>query len=228
MKLLAIDTSTELCSAALLLDDACLERAELAGNRHSQLILPMVSGLLAESGLRLADLDLLAYGRGPGSFTGLRIACGVIQGLALGGDLPVLGVGTLEALAEEVGSERVITCLDARMHEVYFAAYERRGEPQAGGWREVSPPVVCRPDAVPLPAGNGWVGAGSGFAVYGETLAGRLGASMSTLHPASHPHARGIARLAWPRFLAGQAVVPDAAEPFYVRDKVALTTQERA
>lgn len=223
MKLIAFDTSTELCTVALCIDGACREREELAGNRHSQLVLPMVRALLAEAGLRLADLDGLAYGMGPGSFTGLRIGCGIAQGLALGADLPVIGIVTLEALAQGQSAERVFACLDARMHEVYAAAYRRDGE------RLVCelPPGVFKPDAVPPPGGEGWLGCGNGFAAYGEAVRSRLAASLADIQPDAWPHARDIAGLALPRFLAGGGGAPDSAEPLYVRDKVALKTCER-
>jgi tRNA threonylcarbamoyladenosine biosynthesis protein TsaB len=224
LNLLAIDTSTELCSAALFLDGDWRVREELAGNRHSQLVLPMVNELLAEAGLRLADLDGLAYGMGPGSFTGLRIGCGIAQGLALGADLQVVGVGTLEALAQGQNVECVYACLDARMHEVYAAAYRRDG----GRLICELPPGVYKPDAVPLPEGSGWLGCGSGFAAYGEVLRQRLDDCLADTRPEAFPHARAIAELALPRFLAGEAGPPDSAEPLYVRDKVALKTCERS
>lgn len=223
LKLIAFDTSTELCSAALLLDGDCRVREEMAGNRHSQLVLPMVSELLAEAGLRLADLDGLAFGMGPGSFTGLRIGCGIAQGLALGADLPVVGVGTLEALAYGQDAEQVYACLDARMHEVYAAAYRREGDRMIC----TMVPGVFKPDAVPLPDDAGWLGCGSGFAAYAESLRQRLGDTLADTRPEAYPHARDIAELALPRFLAGEAGSPDSAEPVYVRDKVALKTCER-
>jgi tRNA threonylcarbamoyladenosine biosynthesis protein TsaB len=223
LKLLAFDTSTELCTAALWQDGGCRTRETMAGNQHSNLLLPMLEDLLAEAGLRLADLDGLAFGMGPGSFTGLRIGCGIAQGLALGADLPVVGVGTLEALAWGQSGECLLTCLDARMHEVYAATYRRVGDALQC---EIAPGVF-RPDAVPLPVGEGWIGCGSGFAAYAAALHTRLGAHISEVRADAYPHARAIAELALPRFLAGTAGSPDSAEPFYVRDKVALKTCER-
>ena len=119
MKLLVLDTSTEWCSAALWLDGRVQARRVLAEQRHSSLLLPMVAELLRESAMSLRQLDGIGYGAGPGSFTGLRIACAVTQGLALGADLPVAGVSTLQSIAEQAGAERVLTVLDARMAEVY-------------------------------------------------------------------------------------------------------------
>ncbi len=224
MKLLAFDTASEWCSAALLIDDAVHFRAVHAGQTHSSLLAPMLGELLAEAGMSYRQLDGLAFGHGPGSFTGLRIACGVAQGLALGAGLPVLGVSTLEALAEEAGegADEVLACLDARMNEVYAGLYRRQGD----GWRLLAGPRVCPPEAAPLPESAGCVGAGSGFAAYpalGERLRDRL---VQTL-PDAIPHARAIVRLAAPRFLAGEFGPPETAEPVYVRNKVALKVCER-
>ncbi len=219
MKILAFDTSTELCSAALACDGQIATREAMAGNRHSELLLPMLSELLAEAGWRLHDLDGLAYGKGPGSFTGLRIGCGVAQGLAFGADLPVLGVITLEAMALAAGAERVLACIDARMHEVYSGAYRVAGEQV----QTISPPAVLRPAAVSLPDDLAWTGCGPGFLTYPEMLAGRIGPVL----PGVYPHARELVRLAIPRFEAGEGLPAESAEPLYIRDKVALKTSER-
>lgn len=227
LKILAFDTSTEWCSAALSLDGEVRTRAVHAGQKHSELLLPMVTALLDEAGLALRDLDLIAFGQGPGSFTGLRIACGVAQGLAFGAGLPVLGVVTLEALAEEAALEtdgdRVVACLDARMREVYAAIYRRAG----AGWQVESAPGLYAPAEAPLPEGEGYIGCGSGFAAYAEVLADRYAGRLSHVQPELHPHARAIARLAGARFAQTGGLPPEAAEPFYVRDKVALKTCER-
>ena len=206
-----------------MLDSNCLVREEWAGNRHSDLLLPMVSSLLAEAGLALNQLDGIAFGKGPGSFTGLRIGCGVVQGLAFGADLPVLGVISLEAMAWSTGAKRVVTCLDARMNEVYSAIYER-----------VTGKLVCRmepgvynPEQVPRPEGDGWLGCGNGFSAYTEALSERFVDHLVEVRPDTYPHAKAIAELAWPAFQAGEGLPPDRAEPLYVRDKVALKTCER-
>lgn len=219
MKILSFDTSTELCSAALCCDGAWLVREEMAGNRHSELLLPMIESLLAEAGLALADLDGLAYGKGPGSFTGLRIGCGVAQGLAFGADLPVLGVVTLEAMAHAAGAERVVACIDARMHEVYAAAYRR----ESGHMVEAMAPAVLKPAELDLPDAGAWLGCGTGFAAYPGLLSGRL----AEIRPEVYPHALSVGQLSLPRIEAGLGLPPEAAEPFYVRDKVALKTCER-
>jgi tRNA threonylcarbamoyladenosine biosynthesis protein TsaB len=223
MNILAFDTSTDYCSAALWRDGACVERAVAAGQSHSSLLMQMVDEVLAESRLTLHSLDGLAYGEGPGSFTGLRIACAVAQGLAFSADLPVAGIGTLQAMAAASDSPRVICCLDARMQEVYHAAYELRDDL----WHVVSAPRVCAPAAVPLIDGAGWTGCGSGFTAYGDVLRQRLGTGLSALRTDVYPHARDIARLAAPVFAAGRGLPAEQAAPVYVRDKVALKTAER-
>lgn len=187
------------------------------------MVLPMVGELLAGAGLAPAQLDGIAFGAGPGSFTGIRIACGVAQGLAFGVDAPVVPVGTLAALAEESGAARVLACIDARMNELYFAAYRREG----AAWAEVLAPAVGGADAMPALDGDGWFGCGSGFAARGEALARRFGGCLAGVDASLHPHARAIARLAYPVLLAGGGVSADQAAPLYVRDRVALKMNER-
>jgi tRNA threonylcarbamoyladenosine biosynthesis protein TsaB len=209
MRFAAIETSTEWCSVALWSDGEIAAVERRAGNRHSELVLPMLQTLLAAS-----RLDAIAFGAGPGAFTGLRIACGLAQGIAFGRGLPVLGVSTLEAMAQESGGQRVVACLDARMREVYYAALEKR----AAGWVEVVAARCVAPDALEV-AGAGWTGAGNGFAVYGNM-------GLERVLPEVHPTAIAVARLAAPRLAAGEGVDAALAVPAYVRDKVAFTTQE--
>lgn len=223
MQFLAFDTASEWCTAALWRDGALRVREVRAGQRHSDLLVPMLMELLGEAGVGLRDLDGLAYGMGPGSFTGLRIACGVAQGMALAADLPVLGVCTLEAIAEACGGERVVACLDARMAEVYVGLY-RRGE---AGWRCEAGPLVCPPAAAPLPGEAGFVGAGSGFPAYPELVA-RYAGRLTHIEAEVIPHARAIARLAAPRLARGEGRPAETAQPLYVRDRVALKIHERA
>lgn len=183
----------------------------------------MVDDVLGSRGLRVSGLDGIAFGQGPGSFTGLRIACGIAQGLAFAAELPVAGIDTLLAMAQSTQVERVVCCLDARMREIYHAAYERSDT----GWKTVCSPAVCAPaEAPPLPAGS-WVGCGSGFEVYREVLMGCYDGRISSLAPGIYPHAREIARLAVPVFEAGNGMDAALAAPVYVRDKVALRTDER-
>lgn len=216
MKFAAVESATEWCSAALWLDGELLAVEERAGQRHGELLLPMLDGLLARAGIRAADLEAVAFGAGPGAFTGLRIACGAAQGLAFARGLPVCGVSTLEAMAEESGAPRVVACLDARMGEVYYSALEMRD----GRWREVVPARCVAPAQAPRPPGAGWIGVGSGFAAYGA-----LG--LAAVYPDVHPGAAAVARLAAPRLAAGEGVDAARAVPVYLRDRVALTTEER-
>jgi tRNA threonylcarbamoyladenosine biosynthesis protein TsaB len=223
LKILALETSTELCSAALWSDGAVDAREAIAGQRHSELLLPMVEGLLAGHGLKVTGLDGVAFGAGPGSFTGLRIACGAAQGIAFGGGLPVVGVATLLALAERSGAARALCCLDARMGEIYHAAYERQDDE----WLTVHPPALCRPDAAPALEGSGWTGCGSGFAAHAALLGQRYASQLDSVRPELAPHAREIAVLAACEFARGKGVAPELAAPLYLRDKVALRVDER-
>ncbi len=223
MKLLVLDTSTEYCSAALWLDGQIRARRVLAGQQHSSLLLPMVDELLRESGISLRQLDGIAYGAGPGSFTGLRIACAVTQGLALGAGLPVVGISTLESIAEQTGADRVLTVLDARMAEVYWAAYQRDG----AGWHCVSEPTLALPESVSVPKGNDWVGAGNGFVALGEVLRPRLETRLLRIDATIMPDAAAMAPLAVQAFARGAGMDAALAAPIYLRDKVALTVNER-
>jgi tRNA threonylcarbamoyladenosine biosynthesis protein TsaB len=224
MKLLALDTSTEYLSLCLWQDGEELSRDLLAGQTHSQRVLPMVGEMLAEAGLSLKQLDGIAFGAGPGSFTGLRIGCGVAQGLAFGANLPVVGVSTLLALAQQGQGPRVLACLDARMGEVYHAAYERLG----AEWRTVCEPGLYKPESVPMIEGDGWFGIGSGWAAYGEALNTCYAGQIRGIDKDAFPHARDIAALAAAEFAEGKGGVPAAeAAPIYIRNKVALTMAER-
>lgn len=227
LKLLALDTSTEYCSVALSIDGDLDAREVKAGQRHSELLLGMIDDLLKSRALSVRDLDGLAYGEGPGSFTGLRIGCGVVQGLAFGAGVRVLGIGTLLAMAEGSGAERVVCCVDARMHEIYHAAYVRvRG--QSGAWRAEHAPTVCAPAVAPPLEAKNWFACGSGFAVYRDVLEERYAGQLAEIAPEFYPHARDIVTLAAPRFESGEGVTAEQAVPVYLRDKVALRIDERA
>jgi len=223
MNILALDTSGDYCSLALWLDGEVTLREVLAEQKHSQVLLPLLDGLLAESGISLSKLDGIAFGAGPGSFTGLRIACGVAQGLAFAADLPVAGICTLEALAEAMPGKQVIASLDARMGEIYHAAYEKHGD----RWREVSEPALCLPLQAPQVAGGGWIGCGNGFAVYEKELRQRYLGQLSQVAADAVPHAREMARLAVAVLERGEGCKAEAAAPLYLRNKVALKTFER-
>ncbi len=223
MKILALETSTELCSAALWHDGKIDAREVLAGQRNSELLLPMVEALLAANNLAARDLNGVAFGAGPGAFTGVRIACGVAQGIAFGIDVPVVAIGTLMAVAEAAGAPRVVCCLDARMGEVYHAAYERRGD----GWHEVHAPGLYKPAAVPaLPAGK-WTACGGGFAAFRDELSARYAGSIERVIDGVIPHAHEIAVLGARQFLRGDTLDAAEALPLYVRNKVALRVDER-
>lgn len=223
MNILALDTSTEYCSVAVWRDGAVQQRVTHAGQSHSIILLEMVDAVLQDGGLRLDALDGIAYGAGPGSFTGLRIACATAQGLAYAAGIPLVGIGTLQALAAGCGAARVICCLDARMQEIYHAAYRC----ESGVCVEVSAPRVCAPVAAPQLEGSGWAGCGSGFAAYRDVLVQRYGAQLAVIDGAAHPQARIIAQLAAPVFAAGGGIPAEQAAPWYVRDRVALKTAER-
>jgi tRNA threonylcarbamoyladenosine biosynthesis protein TsaB len=223
MNILALDTSGDYCSLALWLDGEVTSREVLAEQNHSQVLLPLLDELFAESGISLSKLDGIAFGAGPGSFTGLRIACGVAQGLAFAADLPVAGICTLEALAEAMPGKQVIASLDARMGEIYHAAYEKHGD----RWRQVSEPALCLPQKAPQVAGGGWIGCGNGFAVYEKELRQRYQGQLRHVVADAVPHARDMARLAVAVLERGKGCKADSAAPLYLRNKVALKTFER-
>ena len=225
MRILAFDTSTESCAVALFDGARWVERSEHVGANHSQRLLPIIRELLGESGIALRALDGVAFGAGPGSFTGLRIACGVAQGLAFGTRLPLVGVGSLEAMAEAAhtahGWTRVACAIDARMREVYFGAYER----EDGSWHRRVEPCVLPPAEAPLLEGR-WFGAGNGFAAY-AALGERLAGALADRDERTLPTAVAIGTLALPRLEAGEGVPAREAAPLYVRHRVALTAAER-
>lgn len=222
MKLLAIDTSTEACSAALAIDGELRHRYRLAPRAHAQLILPMIDELMSEAGLRPGDLDAVAFGRGPGAFTGLRIAAGVTQGIAFGADLPVVAVSSLAALAQGVyratGRQGVLVAVDARIQEVYWGAY-RRGD---GDLMQLQGEErVCPPSQVTLPGAGDWHGAGSGWSAYLPALQARLGEAAGTWDADCFPSAYDVAVLATAAYGRGERMDAEQALPVYLRDRVA-------
>jgi tRNA threonylcarbamoyladenosine biosynthesis protein TsaB len=242
-RVLAIDTATEACSAAILVAGEVHEKFLIAPRRHSALILPMVEEVLAEAGVSLRQLDGLAFGRGPGSFTGVRIATGVIQGLALASDLPVAPVSTLAALAQGTfwpdGPECIVAALDARMGEVYLGIYTTGRIDTMGGINApdgINAPAtgVCpgtivqplRPEAVIDPAAlsasltGAWTGVGSGFKSHGAALCKSLAGSPSRIEPETYPHARDVALLGLETLRKGRGVRAEEALPVYLRDRV--------
>jgi tRNA threonylcarbamoyladenosine biosynthesis protein TsaB len=218
MRLLAIDTATERCSVALRVDGQTIERSIELPRGHADLVLPMVDEVLQEGGLRLRDLDGIAYGRGPGAFTGVRIAVGVVQGLAFGADLPTVGVSNLAAVAQQVArdGDRILVCMDARMDQVYWSVFERESANELVS--SLAPERVDAPDAVV--DGNYTVLAGTGFRAYPQ-LTSRLTRPDRTIFETALPRAREISLLAEAEFRAGRARPAAEAEPVYVRDQVA-------
>jgi len=223
MNILALDTSGNYCSLALLLNGKVMSREELVEQNHSQVLLPLLDVFLHDNRVSLDELHGIAFGAGPGSFTGLRIACGIAQGLAFAAGLPVAGICTLEALAEAMPGNQVIASLDARMGEIYHAAYKRNGD----RWQQVSEPALCLPQQAPQVVGDGWIGCGSGFAVHAGELRQRYQGQLSEVVADAVPHAREMARLAVAVLERGEGCKAEAAAPFYLRNKVALKTFER-
>jgi tRNA threonylcarbamoyladenosine biosynthesis protein TsaB len=223
MNILALDTATEACSAAVLTPRGEVARYAEVGRGHSERILTMIDEVLSQASLALGDLDAIAFGRGPGSFTGVRLAASVAQGLAFGAGLGVVPISNLRALAQRVldiaPAAGVLVCADARMKEVYSACYRRgpRGLAQAYGPAE----RVSAPDAVALPpeAAGPMHGAGGGFRAYPQ-LAARLGQRLETVHGDLLPRAGEIARLAVAELAAGRILAPEQALPTYLRDDV--------
>jgi len=226
--ILAIETSTELASAALLRDGHMITRESAGVQTHSLAILPMVQSLLAEAGIGLAQCDALAFGAGPGSFTGVRTACGIVQGLAFGADLPVLPVVTLAAMAQACrdlnGADEVLAVLDARMGEVYWAQYRFADNL----WQVIVEPTLSAPEQVsPLPTQSGTLQAcGNGLAAYAEAFAPASFAASGL--PAVMPNASQIAQLGSVALAQGRGLSAVDAQPLYLRNKVALTIAERA
>lgn len=237
MNLLAIETSTEACSVALLVgtgpDRRVLQRHEIAPRRHTELVLPWIDQLLAEAGLAKNQLDAIAVGRGPGAFTGVRLAIALVQGMALALDRPVLPISTLAALAlqanafaEEAGEggTRIIAAIDARMGEVYLGSFTGDAD---GLVTACGDETLGAPETVALPDAGNCIGLGTGFSASASVLQARMAARLLRCDAAALPRAADVARLAGRNFAAGLAIAPDRLEPAYLRDKVALTIAEQ-
>jgi tRNA threonylcarbamoyladenosine biosynthesis protein TsaB len=224
MKLLAIETATEACSVALWIDGDVRERYGIAPRRHAELVLPWADALLAEAGIAKSQLDAIAVGRGPGAFTGVRLAIALAQGIALALDRPVVAVSTLAALAMQCEGGRILAAIDARMHEIYLGAFARDAD---GLVVAIDAERLAHPDAVILPDGRDWFGVGSGFAADDGALVKSLGDHLSRFDATALPHAADVVRLAARAFANGEAVAPERVEPAYLRDKVALTLAEQ-
>lgn len=222
MLILALETSTELGSCALWRDGVVSERICPAGKSHSETLLPLVRELLAEAGVKVGQLDAIAFGVGPGAFTGLRVACGAAQGLAVATNRPLIPVTSLEALAAQAGAGRVLTLLDARMGEVYSGSYQLID----GTYVLRGKIRVSAPDAVALPAESGWIACGNAITAY-PALAEGLSAAGLAVQADILPTAATVARLAAPRAARGEGIDAALAVPLYIRDKVAKTVAER-
>jgi len=221
-RILAIDTATEACSVALLNDDRLLAHFELCAREHTQRILPLVQQILQEGGVALKDLDALAFGRGPGSFTGVRIGIGIAQGLALGANLPLIGVSTLKTMAQSAwrlhGARRVLAAIDARMGEVYWAEYQRD---EQGNWQGEETEAVLKPDAAAarMAALSGqWACVGTGWQAWPQLA--ENSALALTLSDVTLPCAEDMLPLAQQALAAGMTVAPEHAEPTYLRNEV--------
>jgi len=228
MKILALDTATEACSAALLIDEndeqKITSRYQLAPREHSRLILKMLDDLLSEAGLSVSDIDAIAFGQGPGSFMGLRIAAGVVQGIAFAHDIPVIPVSTLKAIAqrayEETGDRHVLATIDARMDEVYWAAYSLQDQ----RWQLHDEERVISPEKITLPEMSKemtWLAAGNGWKNYKERLLQTANCKLPTILSDCFPSAEVIAKLAVEEFKAGNTVPAAEAIPVYLRNNVA-------
>lgn len=222
MNILALETSGDACSCALMVGEALSERHDLASREHTQRLLPMVNALLCDAGLALSALDAIGFGRGPGSFTGVRIAACAAQGLALGADCPVVPISSLRALAQSALERRgwaaVLAGFDARMDEVYLGAYV--GD-TVGLMQVKLADRVAGPSSIPLPVEGDWRGVGDAFAVHEQALCTRLGARLLDTAPEDRPHAAAVAELAAAELSAGRAVDPSEALPVYLRTNVA-------
>ncbi|MBN6152853.1 tRNA (adenosine(37)-N6)-threonylcarbamoyltransferase complex dimerization subunit type 1 TsaB [Xanthomonas sp. AmX2] len=226
MNILAFETATEALSVAVHVDGEVRERFELAPRRHAELALPWAEQLLAEAGIARSQLDAVAFGRGPGAFTGVRLAIALAQGIALALDLPVLPVSTLHALALRAPGDapRVLAAIDARMGEIYAAAYAR----DADGLHALTPERVLAPDAFVLPDSDArWHGVGTGLAAIDGSLQRRLAAQLQGIDAQALPHAADVLTLALAAHARGEAIAPERAEPAYLRDNVALTLAEQ-
>ena len=223
MRILAIDTATEACSAALWNDGTVSAHFELCPREHTQRILPMVQDILATGGAALTDLAALAYGRGPGSFTGVRIGIGIAQGLALGAELPMIGVSTLATMAQgawrKTGATRVLAAIDARMGEVYWAEYQRD---EQGVWHGEETEAVLKPEAVAerlAQLSGEWATVGTGWQAWPD-LAKASGLTLSS-GEIELPAAEDMLPLACYLLAAGKTVAVEKAEPVYLRNEVA-------
>lgn len=221
LNILAFDTSSDACSVALLTHNTITENFKLAPRQHNALILPMIEQMLSDANLTLKQLDAIAFGRGPGSFTGLRIAASIVQGIAFAADLPVVPISTLQALAQgawrEFACTQVIAVIDVRINEIYWAAYQVNKD---GLMQAQTTEVVCAPDEMALSYAGIWQGVGSGWDTYHAILTERVSASLQAWLPNCYIKAQDIVKLAEVAYQQGEVVDADQALPIYLRDQV--------
>lgn len=219
MKILAIETATEACSVALDINDSCQQHFEIAPRRHTELVLPMIDKLLQEAGIETRDLDAIAFGQGPGAFTGVRVAIGVVQGLAFAHDTPVIPISTLNALAQSYVDkhDQVAAAIDARMQEVYWGLYQKN---ELGLMQPVLDEVVCAPENIPAVMEDNWFGVGTGWGSYEDILSNRFKYPILDFDGEALPSAENIIALAKPAYLEGKTISVEEAMPVYLRNNV--------
>lgn len=219
MKILAIETATEACSVALDIDGECHHRFEIAPRRHTELVLPMVDELLKQSNIQTSDLDAIAFGQGPGAFTGVRVALGVIQGLAFAHDTPVIPISTLNALAQHYAHEysQLAVAIDARMQEIYWGLFTKN---DLGLMQQSSDEIVCSPVAITQATTGEWYGAGTGWKTYEKELKAKFNQTLLGFDGDLLPNAIDIIALAKPAYLEGKAISVEQALPVYLRNNV--------
>jgi tRNA threonylcarbamoyladenosine biosynthesis protein TsaB len=220
MKILAIETATEACSAALTLGNDCIQRFEVAPRQHTKLILPMIDELLQEADIQIYELDAIAFGQGPGAFTGVRVATGVIQGIAFAHDLPVIPISTLATLAQQFANEHdyVATAIDARMQEVYWGCYKKNN---SGLMQPMIEERVCSPTEIPLLSEQSWLGVGTGWETYSEELQAKFPDNLAGVNGDALPRAENVITLAKAAFSEGKAISVEQAAPVYLRNNIA-------
>ena len=219
MKILAIETSTEACSAALGIDNSCIYRHQIAPRKHTELILPMIDSLLNEANIKLNSLDAIAFGRGPGAFTGVRIAISVTQGLAYPYDIPVIPISTLAILAQQFSNKYdcIAASFDARMKEIYWGLYRKN---KLNIMEAIKKEKVCLPNNISTPSSGEWFGAGSGWKLYSDEIKSKFKCKIIDFDYNAYPHAKDIIKIAIPLYLDGKVMSAELVSPVYLRDKV--------
>ena len=219
MKILAIETSTEACSAALGIDNSCIYRHQIAPRKHTELILPMIDSLLNEANIKLNSLDAIAFGRGPGAFTGIRIAISVTQGLAYPYDIPVIPISTLAILAQQFSNKYdcIAASFDARMKEIYWGLYRKN---KLNIMEAIKKEKVCLPNNISTPSSGEWFGVGSGWKLYSDEIKSKFKCKIIDFDDNAYPHAKDIIKIAIPLYLDGKVMSAELVSPVYLRDKV--------